>query len=71
MADSSKYQIKIRVGKSKEERAGIESSLRSIATEVVGTSRYGGNLSLLMESIARLSEPDRQVLVTVLKNFFK
>ena len=71
MADSSKHQIKIRVGKTKEERDEIEESLRSIALAVVGKSRYGGNLSRLLESIARLSEPDRQVLTTVLKNFLK
>lgn len=35
MPDSSKYQIKIRVGKTKEERIQIESALRSIAREVV------------------------------------
>ena len=71
MADSSKHQIKIRVGKTKEERDYIESSLRSIALETVGESRYGGNLSLLFESIARVEEPDRQALIIVLKNFLK
>ena len=71
MADSSKHQMKIRVGETKEERDRIEESLRSIALAVVGKSRYGGNLSLLFESIAKLNEPDRQALITVLKNFLK
>lgn len=71
MADSSKHQIKIRVGKTKEERDQIESSLRAIALAVVGESRYGGNLSLLFESIAVLPESDREALITVLKNFLK
>ena len=69
MADSSKHQIKIRVGKTREERDQIEESLRSIALAVVGKSRYGGNLSLLLESIAKLNESDRQALITVLKTF--
>ena len=71
MADSSKNQIKIRVGKTKEERDEIEASLRSIAFAVVGASRYGGNLSLLFESIAKLPETDRLALTTILKNFLK
>jgi len=71
MADSSKHQIKIRVGKTKEERDEIEESLRSIALAVVGGSRYGGNLSRFLESIAKLKESDREALATVLKNFLK
>lgn len=71
MADSSKHQIKIRVGKTKEERDEIEKLLRSIALAVVGGSRYGGNLSRFLESIARLNGPDREALAIVLKNFLK
>jgi hypothetical protein len=71
MADSSKYQLKIRVGRTRADRDKIESSLRSIALTAVGVSRYGGNLSLLLESIANLPEDDRLALATILKNFLK
>lgn len=67
MPPSSKPKIAISLGASKQERDRLAEALRLVAVSAGFSGRYGGDLSKLIDAIARLPEEKRQMLGVVIR----